>query len=417
MNGSPASIFIGNQSSTIGNVVDSLANRCELRDLPSLHISKGFGRTGQTKEKLTVSSCAHRLYESNYCETCHANQKAIYQATRRLMEERDWNPVWNLTYDFSDPFSIWSYERIVGIVSQECPKSAIGTVMIKSPFQASGLDSYLSVCSASMTLAASTYAMLRGTEEYHKDGSSYSVTDLCKMVACDLCFTHFPHNGLFYEDGSYCNFPFHICSSSNRLIDIRTSLYRSLAKIDTKKKKGIHNVEIHPLRLLSSNLHECHLKYTTQYPGLLEYFPQRHIISSYSSIKADKSRKEMEFFRPIYQEIDVQNAVNWATGGKWDWELLEDYLSARSILTKKKPAEQKESSAAQISGDFASKPLDISVLVLKSVYAEYDLLHLCEQAKLMISCHSYKHHLQDTRYSEEFILDSILSIENYFRNH
>jgi hypothetical protein len=414
----PAAIFIGNQSALMGDVIDSVFDRYEFPAMSSLSVLKGFRKSASRNDKVSLCRCSHRLYESNFCQQCENNAEILYQGYRKLLEGQSWSSGLNLSFDFSDSFCFWTYNKLLEFCEEETPKSDIGTLLMGPPSRITGIDTFLSISAALKSIEQSSFLLYRGLDEYIREGSSSSLVDISKMLACDVSFAFFPHNGLFYNSGQYSNFPYHVCSFKDKIIDIRTSLYSSLAKIDTKKKKGMHNVDLHPLRILSSNLHEMHLRYLNTYPQLLSFLQSKTIPISFSTIKLDKKNKEVRFSSPPYQKIDIENAINWATNGSWKFDLLEENFRTRT-LTGHKSSRSKEttegSASPSISGDFAVKPLDVSILVSKSLYAEMTLLRLCEQAKLLINCNAFRYQFENTIFSQEMILDQIFCIENYFK--
>jgi hypothetical protein len=428
------SVYIGSSSSHVQHHTDSLCDRFHFPRVSSLNIQEDFGMSACRDSTLRLCKCSHVLYSLDYCSQCKRNSELIYQSSRKLLESEDYSPVLNLCYDSNDSFCVWCYDHLGKFASSEIKSPVTGSILLSNQLHTinGGIDNYLSLYSVSKALGASSFLIFRGMEEYliqnnentsKSDKIPLSYSDCCRMIACDLSFNFFPHNGLFFSTNtvpSYVNFPYHVCSFSNKIIDVRSSLFRTLTKMDYRKRKGIQSVDIHPLRLLSSNLRHLHLGYQNHFP---QYFLtlqtsssavrnfQSDLCGSFCSIRLSSVSNdvfpEAKFIHSPYSSVEVQNAMNWATNSFLKWDLIEgnELVSTSSSLGDLKP---KASST--------SNPLDVSVFAFQSYYTLIDLKELCGKVKSFLENGSYKHLLHNTLLGEDEMVDKVVDMQIYLQN-
>jgi hypothetical protein len=434
------SVFVGQSSSLVQSHTDSLCDRFQFPKTSSLNIQEDFGISVCRDNSVRLCKCSHLLYSLDFCSQCKRNSECIYQSSRKLFESEDYSSVLNICYDFNDPFSVWCYDRLIKFADSEVKSPVTGSILLDNQLNGinGGINNYLSLYSGSKALSFSTFLILRGMEEYliqnnentnKSDKIPLSTSDCCRMIACDLSFNFFPHNGLFYSTNavsSYVNFPYHVCSFSNKIIDLRSSLFRTLTKMDYQKRKGIQSVDIHPLRLLSSNLHTLHLRYQNQFP---QHFLALQTSSSMSSTSSSSSFldcqrdlcgsfcnirlnpfsndifPEAKFIPSRYSSIEVQNSMNWATNSFLKWDLLEgnELLSTSSSDLKPNVTNN-------------AKLLDISVFAFQSYYGLLELKELCQKVKSSLEKGTYKHLLHNSLLGEDEMVDKVIDLHIYLQN-
>lgn len=295
-----------------------------------LYIDKEIGADKYTRCCLHLEPCNHLLPSSmgNYggCETCNRNCNRILDRVHALFEASDNVRNVGIISDAYNQFACWSTGIVLDYINAEFPGISIISILMK-PYMGGqgGIDSYFCLDSAMNALEFSSSVTFRGFDDMMfsssgMDGSDsgvsnsrndqhYSIAELNHIIACDLWTALAPNNGLscptgylassimsrctlytlypihyipytpqvvktslplslcFPQSGLYHLWPHDVASPRSKVIDVRSSLYRALCKINHQagRKQSTSSsrqpAEYNPMRSLASNLHSLHVSY------------------------------------------------------------------------------------------------------------------------------------------------------------
>eukprot|EP01040_Poterioochromonas_malhamensis_P002451 gene2451-2606_t len=418
-------IYIGNQSVIAGRTIESLAGRFGFDSPLSLMVKDGLEKTQFQDNTLSICRCSHLWFDESYCIMCAKNEDTLQQVYRQLLEGQEGARNLYFCVDVCDPFSVWAHGKILDFLDTAVINPSVGTCLIKQLSQSFGLNSFSAVEGMYAALTRSDFLTIRGLSEYTFDPNSsnhtavssssstessnktpqFDLTVLCKRIACDLFFAVAPHDGAIYGQGEYSLFPCHIASHKNKIIDVRSSLYKSLTRIDSQRAKGVHNCEVHPLRYLSSNLHQLHLSSASRIDSYVKIFNLSSCFGSGVSFKLDSKARELRFM-PSYEAVDVKNAMTWAVNSTFSWEVMD---TSRFVERKNLPK-------ASVSGDFSTKALEVAVFCMESVYGGAEIHEECMRVRDSMRQTAYKMNLSQTSVSYENIVDKMAYLEDYLQS-
>jgi hypothetical protein len=482
-------IYIGQQSQELEKSINSLYRRFQLQTPSSVTIQEypfllppppqSSSKVKPTKpRKDTRSNCYelykcshHHLFSFDFCRFCQANSELIVDSYRNLLEQQDLAPSLSLVFEGYTQFGLWSYLQLVELISIETKNSAYGSVLLKSVNGVNGLENFYFLHSAVTALTSSTFCTVRGVDEYlsevtdphllqqtqHEQPTASSqvktnssgiahIQDGYDMIACDLFLGLDNHNSWSYGLGQYSLWPYHICSANNKLIDIRTSLYRSLQKLDKNKRKGIQTTDIVPMRLAVSNLHHLHLYYENKGQGYMNALKNLSYFGSYGNVSFQVSSTiakapakktsingavaiadfisqidlggalgESQFGSSRSNVADVKASLAWATNGS-TWELLEEnkFNFPSDATESNKPVKSKiPKGSDSIENSTTRSELEVAAIAFKSVYAETDLKCVSSNSQQLMKRKAYDHILSKTSLSYETLYNDLLYLEEY----
>jgi hypothetical protein len=382
-------LCIGQSSRAIGKDVDRLSKLLPGIAGPAIEFLSDEIEVGSSSCSTRLMKCAHTLTEqTEFCTVCSRNAQVLQEVVlRSLLESADSSGLQKLCVmsDSYTQFSSWASSLALEYLQQEssCGKdgsygnySASGggnggviSVLAKPALGASsGLECLYSLLSSHYSLAAANCTIFRGVETSTTTLATAATPNPSNGtygIACDLwpllCSTDATtttavgsllestgsnqsystlHSYLQQSDRMGCDMQYHlwpldICTSDNKIIDIRSSLAALLKRLLKSKNQSSSGgtkpsaVEYNPLRSLCSNVHAMHLAYCELYP---EWTPSYSVISANcanftltdaclrntSALPAAHAASYLKFTDMAHTEHEVSVSLNWATlGVRW----------------------------------------------------------------------------------------------------
>lgn len=258
-------LYLGLNSVQIGIEIEKISNKLNNvlsnnKNKNSIYVVDSTSKnqfTGYDILKLEGNSLSW-LDEDN----CENNIYMIIDKVRLILEDLDFSSlqtikiISDLTMRSGLPSIITQY------ISDLFPGISIVSIFILPPIpeKIHGIDTFEAIKSFQTAFEISDGIMIRGLDDIYQLITTDSGTnspkhnDLQMNLASDL-FISFSR-GLYNHSDISCIsslFPIDVCSTSNKLFDVRTSLWKTLKR--TTKGGSQYN----PLRAMSSNLHALHL--------------------------------------------------------------------------------------------------------------------------------------------------------------
>lgn len=415
-----ANIFLGQTSGEVCEQINELLTQFEIEPLSYLIIEQENYSSCKRNSTL-LSKCSHSCQDASiYCSGCKESITTLYETTRKLFEELDSTSSINIMMDLFNFKESWLYSNLINFIFEECKSPILGSILLKPHCGINGVDNYISSFSFSTSLESSSWLILRGFEEYLVNPKldeelnqiiERSNLECSKTLAADLIFALQTHNGSVVSQGQFALWPYHICSNREKIIDVRSSLYKTLLKYEKYRKSPQKNNDYHPTRILANNVHSLYLYYQHKYPNFFSYAKMiRTIVGSYATLKYQKKSCRLSFIDgPTY---DGRMLLNWATKG-CQWNFLDNSIFREfdNINGSKEPA---------INFPRTTNPNDLNEFIIsacsfRSIYAEKDILEVNSNTKRQLNLGLYAKHFSDDGFvTLDDIYQSTLLIDNIF---
>jgi hypothetical protein len=190
--------------------------------------------------------------------------------------------------DLADQFSAWGSHIVLEAIRSNFPELLILSILIKPLAEINGLKCYQSLLSVHSSLNFADCVLIRGyddaintcnVESASSNDLQYSLEEVNTVIACDIIFATFPNDGIINNKKQqqnaedtigllHNNWPFNTCTHTDKIIDVRSSLYRILVK--KQKKKSKNTLDYNAIRAMCANIHSLHVSYSTLYPSFFE---------------------------------------------------------------------------------------------------------------------------------------------------
>lgn len=443
-------IYIGQGACALARSIHDLNKKLQYPDIPSLLLDEeavvvkpnSLSRKGKSPEKLRhepmtkfhLPRCGHGILEAEReCLVCRDKTSQVFIVLKQFCENRDYASCIYIVAEIHTAFACWIYDRVMEYLQLDGFAAAINTVLVKPALRISGIDNVYATYISAMALEHSKQVLLRGIDEYlsipdlasnEKNNLSYDAVDLHHIIACDLWPALACHDGTFYENGQYYLWPNHLAHSSSKLFDVRTSLFKTLQKVDRHKKKGgTSNLDINPNRILASNVHHLHLSYLSVHPNLISNQLKKEnqlFLGSHVKMRMDQEGGKNSFLRSLDQGgSDFTSLMGWATNGV-KWELIEECsaynlysrapTSQKSTRTTQQAKTEKANEEERISG----MKIPFTAVVFDSIYAREDLQVIIDRTMDLLATNAYSHRFnEDTYLCKDSIFDCVTLIHSH----
>eukprot|EP01039_Chlorochromonas_danica_P004208 gene4211-4622_t len=363
--------------------------------------------------------------EHNSCVICRENQESVDVEVHRLMETMDYvsgqqvTVLGGITEAGSDSKT---YHHLLNLLLEDYPQLELHLSVVEGGARPRGVDAYSTLLALDRLwqhYPNTSSLLLRNFEDflYEDDverarktsgpSQTVSLQDYYHWLACDLWPIVTPSSSTSLlasygreEEEEENNplllsrsllWPYHIRSHPVLLIDVRTSLYRTLQKTTTASRSGKSKgeVEIQPSRLLATSLHRLHQSYQERFP---HYFPLLERSSRMISVMSISLDSRAQRWREVIgKDLNVQ----WATKGL-KWLLYEDWVEP-TVLESKLPKAGKGQ-------------MVVSTVSFQSPYIHAELLNLLDGVQGLLSVQAHRHLLGDDQWED--IIEATLRLED-----
>jgi hypothetical protein len=396
-------------------------------------------------------------------EHCECNIYMIIDKVRLILEDLDFSSLQtikilsDLTMRSGLPSIITQY------ISDLFPGISIVSIFIMPPIpeKLHGIDTFEAIKSFQTAFEISDGVMIRGLDDIYQLITTESGTnspkhnDLQINLASDL-FISFSR-GIYNHTDLSCTsslFPLDVCSTSHKLFDVRTSLWRTLKR----PTKG--GSQYNPLRAMASNLHALHLTTSTDKKHYESSLPSNEInntvfttLNSNSMLSniinsatlvdiipdlKNKSGGKFNILPTLSTAYDVSVALDWAcphtkwpdglgtaayrdisTGliskGGGNNLIINQSLSSsssQSLIGKKDNNIKNSISLSETYNNVNQSK--ISAISFQSPYASFYVKNLCSKTKLLLDMKAFSNIKRNTNVIHEFdLIDSLESVINY----
>eukprot|EP01038_Epipyxis_sp_PR26KG_P006090 gene6090-8393_t len=408
------------------------------------------------------------VFNHQSCQICSHNIMQIHDFIYSfLMMSSGYIKQVMIICDLGTPFGSWILPLTLDFISSQFSFLPMIVVLIKPHLPISGISNYYSLLSihSSLLHQQSYCVIIRDIQDAivlaekessfinNDNGSSFAMNQIYFIIACDLwvCLLSSVNDLNLFD----------ICSFHSKIIDIRSSLYRLLQKLEKKNKNNkiqISNnnindslIEYNYLRAMSSNIHSLHMSYQPLHDkeGMSQY-------CAYAQLDCLQNRRKSDAHMSYYFHLndnhkillnELMTSLHWAAPNvTWntilrntsnddmnDMKSIYSNISTNSIssnssrsgMTNNIPYSSR-SDLSRISrmstisshnnnnnnnNNQMSNNNVISLLYFQSKYGQYDLKAICDQSKKLIDCGAYIHIAEEEGFSASLLLDMIHNIE------
>lgn len=287
-------------------------------------------------------------------------------------------------------------EIILSEIKDKFPELSITSILLSPTGGVKGLSAINSLVSAQSALEFSDHVMLRETDQTHSffvsESSSiqlnlqtHTLSDIHRCISADI-FVALSSHWTQQEQQTANSFlwPFDVCSSSKKLFDVRSSLWRSL-KQSTKSKTPFS-----PLRAVASSIRSLHLWHI----GDPNYSDMTIDSAQVVDLTVNQSLNYLIASPSAISASDVAVALEWATPQVcWPKSLgIASYRdSATGCLVKNtkvgRPIEA--SSPSDRSHQTAPSTMNVVALSFQSPYACIAISKICDSVEKLIAIGAY----------------------------
>lgn len=415
----------GNNPISLGQFLVETSGSTVAQNRTSSHIKRGktsmLHPTIKLIQRCQLPRCCHNYVEPDeQCSTCGDRIKVLGEQFKLYLDSFESYTAVTVIAEIHTAFSLWVYDQLVGFFDCYKLKSKLQTVLLKPPHKPCGIENAFAVYISALALESSCAVIVRGGDEYLvefdpeatisvKQVLSLDFADISWIIACDLWPMFIPNNGAFYDQGQYILWPNHFVSTSCKVIDIRSSLHKTFAKLESKSRNANSDMDLKPVRLLSSNVHHLHLSYLAQCKERLLQHPTGFDINlaSYTTMVLDTKVKQFRFVHPgSVHDGEFTSLLGWATNGL-TWTVLEENnLLSNYVISKSK--------VISATTTQSSTQIKFATVVLESLYGIQDLFFYCEKTKDILLSGAFNHRLHERAYiSLKSISDAITVVESY----
>ncbi|RYH06048.1 hypothetical protein EON65_43360 [archaeon] len=344
------------------------------------------------------------------CSCCLQNQEALWNQVSTLLEELDYVSSISLVGGCSDPFDLLVVDSILEYLELNCPGISLRNVSLKHGVHTSGMDSYYSTMLYARMKSAATSFTIRGLDDFlyedeieasRKTSGAVRVQDLrdyYHYLACDLWPLFKKHDGL--STGVYALWPWHVCTYPRKLFDIRTSIYKTLHKVNAAAKGSRKTVDLVPHRIVSTSLHRLHMCSMAKYADIVcDEWSQYARVASVSNFSVFSERNIVNM--DCSRQNNTSAVFNWAAKGL-QWIHYEDMYAAENSPVK-----------VDRRGSGVLDHVPLSAACFESPYAELDIVSTYKRARAMLQAGAYAHKLGDAGgMRAEEVMDAANSLED-----
>lgn len=403
MNSKPT-IYIGQSGQQLRDALYSLDKRLGCVSPPSLLLDQQFRPSDPGECHLRKCGRDMVCWEPG-CFVCGKNVVDLHDGMRRLAEQLDFMSTVTLVADVSSPFGHWAADQALDYVLDEFAPVCLHSVLLQ-PVACGGMDAYSSLLACSRLTEHSTTLMMRGADEFlfedevevsRKTSGAARVLgleDYYHWLACDLWTALRPQ--LSMQSRRYALWPHHVCSYPKRLVDVRSSLHKTLHVLSAQAK-GRRTPDLVPARIVSSSLHRLHLCYQQKYPDMLPSIADTARIASSAVLRIEQHRVQVHS-----SAADASTAVHWASKGV-KWMLYEDICDQLLSSAPAPPAE--------CDGPLGKMP--VSALAFESPYAEMELLGLARRCRAQAEVGAFAQQLAAQGRQMEEVQDAVMLLQDF----
>lgn len=229
-----------------------------------------------------LGKCSHFGVEYHAdCSSCAVNCQSVEERLISLLHNPKFVTLPErlvIIYDLCSKSGLTTLDHTISFVSSNFPHISIVAVMLKPYYSIYGIDVYYAIMALQLAVSMAAAVMIRGNEDsvdssYKDEYVSYgqiSLADSDHRIAADLWAGFGPSDRMSPSTSPlFIQWPLDTCSMYNKIIDVRSSMYRSLeiqkATTTTTKRK----VEYHSLRSMAANIRVLHNFYCSQYTHFL----------------------------------------------------------------------------------------------------------------------------------------------------
>lgn len=448
-------LFCGGVSSAVCDASRQLADTCNLRHPGSLRIVDSTQTTsvpttlsGEGHQRgpteLIIEKCGHRLPSEDVCGFCSNNRSLLSERLRRVLEHQDTITSSLVVADCCSSSSMWTYDQSMEIMSEMLPKSALGTMLILPLRPITGWDSYFATYCFSLSLATSTYTIIRNMAEpfanhtsstestkSSKTASDLNLFDCAERIAADFLpnFILEERSGSRNEHQNLLLWPYTVTSHGDRIVDMKSSLLYKLQALKRKKPSRDH---MHPLRVVASSLHRLSTFYQdvcATSSSLQTFNQQDQYLIDYRELVWDKSYGAISCnsMKKNSSANDLSKICRHATPGL-TWCPVEEFVPSVPLESDEKSTASKRASASSNSSkvgiayenslnerEKSESMEDIGCLVFQSPFGEMELQRTTHYARNILEKGAYRH-LFNANFDEDTVLDCINIVETYLEH-
>jgi hypothetical protein len=354
------------------------------------------------------------------CSSCNKSRQQVRKSIRSLLEELDYLNSITLICDTSNQFDHWLLDTATTYLMDHCKAIEMHGIALRPIYTVNGLDAHRSTLMYSKMLTHCSSVTLRGCKEFFFEDEveasrktsgaarCLSMEDYYHWLGCDIWFLSRRACVAASAHPSYTLWPRHICSYPSKLVDVRSSLHRTLLKVESALKGSRKGADLVPHRLVSSSLHHLHLAYQhsqSHLPSQLSYhdliWHQRLRMASMCSAHIDSTSRAYHV-APSGQDVP---GLHWATKGL-HWLVSEDVYG---------PFQDAASVGRKGTGLRLLDNVPLAIMSFESPYMELDIMNACTSTKRLLATGAFNHRLSaSTGIAAEDLLDATLNLEECF---